>query len=305
MKHAKLLALLFLCLALFYTPVSDAKVRIVATNNDLAAIAHAVGGEHVTITSLAKQNQNPHDVDARPSFLVPLSRADLLILTGLDLESGWLPPLLDNARNQKIQKGQRGYVDASTFIRVQGVPPAGTDRASGDVHPAGNPHYLYDARAAKHVAIGIRDALIRTNTNQRAYWTERTRVFVQKLEAFADQERARFQQIPAERRALVSYHDSTTYLFDWLQISLVETLEPNPGIPPTTRHTANVLQKIRDRQVRAVIQEPYYPRNTAKTLVKLANIQHIIFPSSTDYPSQDYLQHLQEVTDALYRALRP
>lgn len=304
MKRLLFHALLWLCLLYLAPSVAQAKVRIVTTNTDLAAIADAIGGEHVSVTSLAKQNQNPHDVDARPSFLVPLSRADLLILAGLDLESGWLPPLLDNARNPKVMKGRQGYIDASRFVQIRGVPPAGTDRASGDVHPAGNPHYLYDARAAIAVANGIRDALIRTDASKREIWTARAETFTRALESFAQKERARFQKIPQAQRVLVAYHDSTPYLFDWLGIRLIDTLEPNPGIAPTTRHTAAVLQKIRDHKVPAIIQEPYYPRNTAQTLSKLAQIEHIVLTSSTNFPDQSYLTHLQELTDLLYRALR-
>lgn len=298
------IVLLALC-ALCWSSLVEAKVRVVTTNTDLAAIVDAIGGDHVAVTPLGRANQNPHDIDARPSFLVPLSRADLLILTGLELEAGWLPPLLENARNAKIQRGGSGYLDASQFVHIRGVPPAGTDRASGDVHPLGNPHYLYDPRAAKRVAIGIRDALIRIDGTQGEYWAGRTDAFLKKLDALAVSEHTRFSKLPADRRVVVSYHDSTVYLFDWLNLTQAETLEPNPGISPTPRHTANVLQIIRDKNIAAILQEPYYPRKTAETLAKLAQIHHVIFPSATDYPRQDYLTHLREVADAIYRAISP
>lgn len=305
MKFSRSLALFLIVCALGWTSLANAKIRVVTTNTDLAAIVDAIGGDRVTVTSLAKANQNPHDIDARPSFLVPLSRADLLILTGLELEAGWLPPLLENARNAKIQRGAAGYIDASQFVHIRGVPPAGTDRASGDVHPLGNPHYLYDPRAARRVAIGIRDALTRTDNTQQEYWATRTDAFLKKLDALASSERARFSKLPADRRVVVSYHDSTVYLFDWLNLTQAETLEPNPGISPTPRHTAQVLQTIRDKKIAAILQEPYYPRKTAETLAKLTKIEHVIFASATDYPRQDYVSHLREVAEVIYQAVSP
>lgn len=305
MKRTTLYFAALCALMLCLSSVAHAKVRIVTTHSDLAAIADAVGGDQVTITSLGKAGQNPHDVDARPSFLVPLSRADLLILTGLELEAGWLPPLLDNARNPKIQRGKKGYIDASAFVRVRGVPPPGTDRASGDVHPAGNPHYLYDPREAKRVAKGLRDALIAHSPKHRELWTERTQKFTDALDRFAQQERARFAKLSEDQRALVAYHDSTIYLFDWLQITQVATLEPNPGISPTPRHTAEVLKHIREKQVAAIIQEAYFPQKTGKTLSDLAKIEHVIFPSATHYPKESYLDHMKALTTLLYRVMSP
>lgn len=297
--------LLFAWLAIGIAQDSYSAVRIVTTNTDLAAIAHAIGGDEVQITALAAVNQNPHDVDARPSLLVPLSRADMLILAGLHLENGWLPPLLDNARNRKIQRGQPGYVDASRFVQVRGIPAAGTDRASGDVHPAGNPHYLYDPRAAKNVAKGVRDALIRIEPSKRDHWTARADDLIRALDMLSTTQQVRFKKLPASARRLVSYHDSTLYLFDWLGITQVETLEPLPGIPPTPRHVSQVLAAIRNNKVPAIVQEPYYPRNTAQTLTKLAEIDLVIIPSGTDFPKQSYIERLQELSDTLYKVMTP
>lgn len=303
MQIRHLWILLFSWLAIGVAQDGYSAVRVVTTNSDLAAIAQAIGGNEVQVTALAKASQNPHDVDARPSLLVPLSRADLLILTGLQLENGWLPPLLDNARNRKIQQGQPGYVDASQLVEVRGIPTAGTDRASGDVHPAGNPHYLYDPRAAKNVAKGVRDALIRIRPSKREHWTTRTDTLITALDRLSNTQQARFKKLPASARRLVSYHDSTEYLFDWLGITQVETLEPLPGIPPTPRHISQVLQKIRDQDVPAIVQEPYYPRNTAQTLTKLAKIELVIIASGTDFPKQTYIERIQELSDTLYKVL--
>lgn len=295
-------ALLF-ALLLFAGAIAQAQVRVVTTTTDLAAIAQEVGGEHVSVTALAAPTQDPHYVDARPSLLVPMSRARLLIVNGLDLEIGWLPALLANARNRHINAGQSGYLDASRAVGVLGVPPPGTDRASGDVHPSGNPHYLFDARRARRVAEAIRDRLTQIEPSKAEIWSANTTRFVAEVDAFAREQRARFARLPAAQRTLVSYHSSLVYLFDWLQLQELITIEPHPGIDPTPRHTATVLQRMRGAGVTVIAQEEYYPRATSNTLASMTNGQVVVLHGATRFGQQRYIEHLREITDALYNAL--
>lgn len=290
---------------LFAGAIAQAQVRVVTTTADLAAIAQEVGGEHVSVTALAAPTQDPHYVDARPNLLVPMSRARLLIVNGLELEIGWLPALLANARNRHINAGQSGYLDASHAIDVLGIPPPGTDRASGDVHPSGNPHYLFDARRAVQVAEAIRDRLTRIEPSKAEIWASNTRRFVAELNAFAAEQRARFARLPAAQRTLVSYHSSLIYLFDWLQLQELITVEPHPGIDPTPRHTAAVLQRMRGAGVKVIAQEEYYPRATSNTLASMTEGQVIVLQGATRFGQQRYIDHLRAITDALYNALVP
>lgn len=303
MKQRHLFQYVLLLLLLSFASLGHAKLRVVTSTTDLAAIAQAVGGDAIEVTALAAATQDPHYVDARPSLLVPLSRARVLIVNGLELEIGWLPALLANARNRNIVQGARGYIDASQWIEIKGVPSAGTDRASGDVHPSGNPHFGYDPRQARRVAIGLRDRFIEIAPNDREKWTENTRVFVAELDALAREQRARFAALPAAKRQVVSYHSSLVYLFDWLQLRELATVEPLPGIDPTPRHTATVLRSMRAQNVRVILQEEFYPRSTSKTLASMVEGEVVVLPGGTRFGSQSYLEHVRDVADAVYRAL--
>lgn len=303
MKHPYIFRSLLLLLLLSLASIGHAKLRVVTTTTDLAAIAQAVGGDEVEITALAAATQDPHYVDARPNLLVPLSRARVLIINGLELEVGWLPALLANARNRNIIEGASGYIDASRWVDVQGIPAAGTDRASGDVHPSGNPHFSYDPRQTARVAIGLRDRFIQIAPEKRDTWTQNTQRFLTELDALTREQRERFAELPAAKRQVVSYHSSLVYLFQWLQLRELTTVEPLPGIDPTPRHTASVLQQMRAQNVRVIVQEEFYPRSTSKTLASMVDGEVVVLPGSTRFGSQSYLDHLREVADALYRAV--
>lgn len=303
MKHTLRLFVFTLLFTMAPFALAHPQVRIVTSTTDLAAIAQAVGGDDVQVTALAAATQDPHYVDARPSLLVPMSRAKLLIVNGLELEIGWLPALIANARNRTINLGASGYLDASQFVSVLGVPPSGTDRSSGDVHPAGNPHYTFDARQARRVAAGIRDRLIDLEPSKAATWRANTERFLTELDQFAREQRARFQALPSEKRKIVSYHSSLVYLLDWLGLEELTTVEPFPGIDPTPRHTASVLQQMRSQKVFVIVQEEFYPRATSNTLASMTDGKLVVIPGGTRFGQESYIEHLKAVTDAMYNAL--
>src|SRR5437762_75974 len=177
-----------ICFALFVgfflmslSGYAQSKLNVVATTEDLAAIAREVGGDHVTVDSIAKGYQDPHFVEAKPSFILKLQKADILILVGRDLEIGWLPPLIQQSRNSKVQVGADGYLDASLQARILEVPTGQLTRAEGDVHPLGNPHYWLDPENGKIVAREILDRLVRFRANDRAYYEQRLNDFVSRL----------------------------------------------------------------------------------------------------------------------------
>lgn len=297
-----------LCLTLVTLCISTsalAKVKIVTTTPDLAAIAQAIGGSDVEVTALASATQDPHYVDARPNLLVPLSRAQLLIVNGLELEIGWLPALVANARNGSIRPGGLGHLDASTLVQVQGVPAAGADRSAGDVHRGGNPHFSYDPRQAIRVGNGVRDALIRIEPSKADVWRRNAAAFSDALGSFSQAQRQRFRALPAAKRTIVSYHNSLVYLLDWLTLTEAATVEPMPGIDPTPRHTGSVLQTMKAQRIRVILQEEFYPRATSRTLVSMTDGEVVILPGATRFDQgQTYLAHMQELADAIYAALQ-
>ena len=284
--------------------VAQAELQIVTTLPDLAAIASAVAGDHATVTALVTSDQDPHYVDGRPSMILPLNRADLLITNGMELEVGWLPPLVTSARNAKIQPGSPGFLDTSFVIdRIQ-FNPGPVDRAGGDIHPGGNPHFTFDPRQAKHIAKAILQRIIQLDATHAAEITVNHTRFAKQLDALIKGQRARFAKLPAPKRRAVAYHMSLPYLWQWLNIEQIATIEPKPGIPPNPGHVARVLKTMRATGSRVIIQESYYPSRASKTLAKLARGELVIIPAGTRFAKgETYVQHITEVTDALHAAL--
>ncbi|TNF34314.1 MAG: zinc ABC transporter substrate-binding protein [Deltaproteobacteria bacterium] len=282
-----------------------AKVEIVATLPDLAALSAEVGGDLVHVTALVRPTEDPHYVDPKPSLLLPLSRADVLILNGLDLEIGWLPPLLVNARNGRIQPGGTGYIDASTLVRTKLQVPAGRiDRAQGDIHPGGNPHFTHDPRRAAEVAVGIGARLASVDpANADTYRKNAERVATE-LRQLAKAATSRFAALPAAKRRIVVYHDSWVYLVDWLGLDQVATVEEKPGIKPSPGHVAGVLSTMKAQGARLILQEEYYPRNTSQTLSKLAKGELTVLRGGVHFErGETYTEHTKEIADLLYEAL--
>lgn len=295
---------LALCVGVLVPATAAADLSVVATLPDLAALARAIGGDDVEVTALAPPNQDPHYVDPRPNLILPLNRADLLVVNGLELEVGWLPPLQVAARNGDIQTGGPGYFDASTAVRRLDVPTGKIDRAMGDVHPGGNPHFLYDPRQARRVAAALATHMARLDPGNAAAYTRRAAAFDARLAALADREAARFAALPAAKRRVVTYHASLTYLFDWLDVEAVQTVEPRPGIPPTPAHTAQVLSTMKTRDVRRVVQESFYPRKTSETLARLVDGAVVVLPGSARFDEgEGYVAHIDDITERLYDAL--
>jgi ABC-type Zn uptake system ZnuABC Zn-binding protein ZnuA len=237
----------------------------VATTPDLAALAKAVGGDAVDVKALAKPTEDSHFVDAKPSHIVTLNRADVLIEGGAELELGWLPPLLESARNSKISAGAPGRIVASTGITMK-EKPATFDRSKGDVHALGNPHFLVDPLNAKIVAANIADHLSRVAPASAS-------VFKANLAAFntaVDAKTAEWQKqlAPYQGAKIVTYHKDFVYLAERFGLEVVETLEPKPGIAPSPSHLAEVIATMRAQNARVIIVQPFQNRKTAETVAR-------------------------------------
>lgn len=281
---------------------AHAELSVVATTPDLAAIAQAVGGDLVEVEALAVETQDPHYVDARPNLVLPLSRADLLVVNGLELEVGWLPALLSNARNGGIQPGGDGYFDASSVVAKLDVRTA--DRAMGDIHPGGNPHFTHDPRAAATIAIALGESMARLDPEHAADYEAAAATFAKKLRYIAERERRRFAAIPAERRRVVAYHGSLVYLMDWLGLEQIQTVEPKPGIPPDPAHVARVLEAMKGQGARLILQEPYYPAKTSETLARLSGGELVVIPGGCEFRrGEGYLKRVMRTAKVIHDAL--
>jgi zinc/manganese transport system substrate-binding protein len=270
------------------------KLNVVATTPDFAALARDIGGDLVVVTALAKPTEDPHFVDAKPSHLVTLNRADVLIEGGAELELGWLPPLLDNARNGKIAAGAPGRIVASQGITMLEVPVT-FDRSKGDVHSLGNPHFLLDPLNAKIIASHLADHFAQVNPAA----AETFKANLRRFEATVDQKLAEWQKQlePFRGAKIVTYHKDFAYLAKRFNLDIVETLEPKPGIAPSPAHLAQVVSTMQATKARVILVQPYQNRRTAETVARRTNALVLDIPqqpgaipnTATYFQLMDYL----------------
>lgn len=300
MKHATVIALALAVIGA--SAPASAELKVVTTVPDLAALAMEIGGDKVHVTSMSLPSQDPHFVDAKPSLALRLSRADLLIAVGLDLEVGWLPKLQRAARNPKILAGRDGYLDCSTVTSKLEVPRGRIDRSMGDIHPGGNPHYLYSPREALKCARAIADKLARLDPKNAATYRKNVNWFKKRLEFKIGQWS---QKLAPHRGApVVSYHRSWVYLLDWLKLDDLATFEPKPGIPPSPAHVAKVMRVARAKGVKVILQESFYPSKTARLVGKKIGASVVELPAGCELRrGESYIQRMDRIVAALVRAL--
>jgi zinc/manganese transport system substrate-binding protein len=289
--------------SLMFCQPALAKLNVVATTPDFAAIASAVGGSEVSVTTLAKPTEDPHFVDAKPSFILKLNRADALIEGGADLEIGWLPALLDQARNSKLAAGAPGRIACNQGIQLLEVP-ATLDRSKGDIHAAGNPHYLTDPYNAKSVAARITDAFSQLDPKPAEQYRANLKKFNEQLDAKLNEWET--LMAPFKNHEIVAYHDSWPYFARRFSLKLDLFLEPKPGIPPTPVHLAEVILRMRTDHVRAIMVEPYQNRKTAQTVAADTGATVVDvsqFPGGVKGTEAGYIELMDYNIHAVARAL--
>ena len=258
--------------------LAASKIQVMTATTDLAALAQEVGGDKIEVESVARGYQDPHFVDAKPSFLLKLKRADLLIVVGLDLEIGWLPPLINQSTNPKIQVGAPGYFDASRFAHILEIPTGQVTRAEGDVHPLGNPHYWLDPENGLRIAKGIAAKLSGMHPGDAAYFAQRYADFEQRLKQ-ADQ-RWQEEMKPYAGRKMVTYHRSWPNFAEHFHLDVVGYVEPRPGIPPSPQHTVELIQQMKRDNVKVIVVEPYFDLKTPNSIARETGGQVIVLPPS-------------------------
>src|SRR5712671_1006665 len=254
------------------------KIQIMTATTDLASLAQEVGGDKINVESIARGYQDPHFVDAKPSFLLKLKHADLLIVVGLELEIGWLPPLINQSTNPKIQVGAPGYLDASRFARILEIPTGQVTRAEGDVHPLGNPHYWLDPENGLRIAKGIADKLSEMRPGDATYFAQRFTDFEQRLKQ-ADQ-RWLAEMKPYEGRKIVTYHRSWPNFAEHFHLNVVGYVEPRPGIPPSPQHTVELIQQMKRDNVKVIVVEPYFDLKTPNAVARETGGRVLVLPPS-------------------------
>jgi zinc/manganese transport system substrate-binding protein len=282
---------------------ASGKLNVVATTPDLAAIAKEIGGDHIDITTLAKPAEDPHFVDAKPSFIVKLNHADVLIEGGAELEIGWLPALLDQSRNSKLAPGAPGHVACAQGVALLEVPST-LDRSRGDIHAAGNPHYLVDPVNAKTVAQHITDAFCAQDEKSCSVYRANLKKFTERIDAkLVEWERT---LAPFKGQQLAAYHNSWLYFGNRFGLKIDLFLEPKPGIPPTPTHLAEVITKMRQDKVHVIIVDPYLNRRTAETVAEKTGATVVDvsqFPGGIKGTEGGYIQLMDHLVSAIARAL--
>ncbi|HKA35873.1 MAG TPA: metal ABC transporter substrate-binding protein [Thermoanaerobaculia bacterium] len=294
----------FVLAALLAAAPAWAKVKVVSSLQDFASIADAVGGDRVETFALARGYQDPHFVDAKPSFILKLSNADLLIVAGLELEIGYLPPLIDQSRNGKIHPGSPGYLDASVGCDILQRPTTQVTRAMGDVHPYGNPHYWTDPDNGRIIARAIAAKLSELDPAGRDAYQKGLAAFEAKL---AEKEKEwTGKMAPYAGAKVITFHDSWPNFAKHFKLAIAGHVEPKPGIPPTPSHTLEIINLIKEQKIPAVLVEPYFDLKTPKYIAGQTGAAVVtLYPSVGGVPEiKDYFSLFDRDIDALVNALK-
>jgi zinc/manganese transport system substrate-binding protein len=281
-----------------------AAIRVVATTEDLASLAREVGGDKVQVDALAKGYQDPHFVDPKPSFILQVSRADLLIAVGRELEIGWLPPLISSGRNAKIQPGASGYLDASQNVKILEIPTGQITRAMGDVHPSGNPHYWLDPDNGRKIAQSIRDKLSELSPNDKAYFAQRYADFDKRLAEA--QKKWDAAMAPYKGTKLVTYHRSWPNFMERFGLNVIGYVEPKPGIPPSPSHTLDLIGEMKNQGVKLIVVEPYFDLKTPQAIANQVGGKVLILAPSVGGTKEasDYIQLFEYDVNLLASTLK-
>jgi ABC-type Zn uptake system ZnuABC Zn-binding protein ZnuA len=280
MKHTVILISAFVAAVFALTaPALAAPPKVITTTEDLAALVREIGGDRVSVESLSKGYQDPHFVEPKPSFIVKLHSADLLIVIGRELELAWLPPLLTQSRSPKIQVGAPGYLDASAGVRILEIPTGQITRAMGDVHPSGNPHYWLDPDNGRVIARSIAAALSRIAPADKAFFDQRYAEFDSRLNEA--HKRWTAAMAPYKGTRVVTYHRSWPNFTDRFGLDVIGYVEPKPGIPPSPSHTIDLIGEMKRQGVKLILVEPYFDLKTPESIAREVGGRVLVLSSST------------------------
>jgi len=282
---------------------AQAKLNVVATLPDFSSLAREIGGDKIDIVTLAKPTEDPHFVDARPSFVVSLRSADVLIDGGAELEIGWLPPLLQNARNPKIEIGKPGRLQASQGIRLMNVP-ANVTRAAGDVHALGNPHFAADPIIAKAIAQHIAQSFSALDSVNATFYDANYKKFESTIDAKLQEWGAAL--LPFKGQNVVAYHDSWPYFAHRFGLKIDIFLEPKPGIPPSPSHLVEVIAQMKAQKIKAIMVEPFHDRKIAEKVASATGAKVVDFAQFPGgMPGTDsYVKLIDKLVAGLVAALK-
>ena len=282
-----------------FTTPALAAITVVAATPDLADIAKQVGGDRVTVSSIARPNQDLHMIEPRPSDVLRTKRADLVVRVGLDLDL-WMDALLNAAANRRVNRGAPGYVDASVGIRKLEVPREQITGASGDIHVYGNPHYWLDPLNGEIISANILEGLKRVSPADADYFERNRKRFVADLHAAVQRWQERMK--PYRGRKIVIYHDAWPYFVQRFNLKVLGCIEPKPGIPPTASHIASLIERIKaEKQPVVIADAAFYSDKAANAIAARTGSKFVVIPSSVGGAkgANDYISLFDCIVDSL------
>ncbi len=298
---------LFTWLVLFIQEDCSARerqIQVVTTTTVLSSITESVGGDRVEVTSIATGHQDPHLVEAKPSYMMKVKNADLFIRIGMELEIGWERLILDGSRNHKVAIGQPGHLDVSEGVERLEVPTKKIDRSMGDLHPFGNPHYWLDPLNGKVVAKNISMGLARISPADAEYFNKNYLDFARRIDEAMVRWTAELK--PYQGSKLITYHKSWPYITNRFGLVIVDQLEPKPGIPPSPGHIVEVIEKMKNENIKVLLMEPFYDKKPAnfvreKTGAKVVSVANCVGGSEE---SKDYISMIDAIVTGLANAFK-
>jgi len=300
MKKISILSLFLFCISFFSFAGT---IKIVTTTTDMKSIAELIGGNKVSVTSIATGYQNPHFVDPKPSYIISLTKADLFVTVGLDLETGWSPQLLSSSRNTKIQKGSAGYVDASEGVNLLQVPIA-ANRAEGDIHIYGNPHYWLDPLNGKIIARNIANGLERVDPANKSFYEANLVAFNNKIDLKLKEWQGKMAAYKGSK--IIAYHNEWVYFETRFGLQIVDFMEPKPGIPPTPSQLVKVINEVKANKIKVIISSPYFTTSSSDVVSKQTGVKELTMATSVGAfdPVKDYFGLFDYNIDNLITALK-
>jgi zinc/manganese transport system substrate-binding protein len=254
-----------------------AVLHVVSSIPTLGSLAREVGGDRVEVQSLGKGYQDPHFVEPKPSLMLVLNRADALLYVGLELEIGWLPPLVLGSRNPKIQTGEPGNIDCSRVIPVLDLPMTKVDRSMGDIHPQGNPHYWLPPKNARLLAQEIAQRLAALDPEGKAVYEKNLAAFLARVDAKEKQWAPMVQKLKGVK--VTTYHKSWSYVSAWLGLEEQGYVEPKPGIPPDPQHLIKLIGLMRTEKTQFLLVEDFYNKSTAQLVAEKSGAKLLTLPT--------------------------
>jgi zinc/manganese transport system substrate-binding protein len=278
-------------------------VKVVTTTTDLKSITELIGGNKVSVKTIATGYQNPHFVDPKPSFIISLADADMFVTVGLDLETGWSPQLVSSSRNTKIQKGSPGYVDASAGVSLLQVPSS-VNRSEGDIHIYGNPHYWLDPMNGKVIARNIANGLERIDPSNKAYYEANLQAFYKRIDDKMKEWQSRMAGFKGTK--IIAYHNEWVYFETRFGLQIVDFMEPKPGIPPSPSQLVKVIKEIKANNIKVIISSPYFSTSSSDVVAKQTGAKEVTLATSVGAfdPIKNYFDLFDYNINQLISALK-